>query len=125
VISARDIWVVGDDDKRTLAEHWDGSKWTRVLTPNAFKDWTRNGGLGAVSGSSSSNVWAVGHFQSGPDSLHTSTLVEHWDGTRWQLQPSPNGPPGAQGSVLSSRSPPSAMPAPWPSEATERVRFCR
>lgn len=97
VISADDIWVVGDDKKRTLAEHWDGSKWTRVPTPNAFKDRIRNSGLGAVSGSSSDNVWAVGSYQSGPTSLDTSTLVEHWDGARWQLQPSPNGPPGAQG----------------------------
>jgi hypothetical protein len=68
-----------------------------VPTPNAFKDRIRNSGLFAVAGSSSSNVWAVGEYQSGPDSLHTSTLVEHWDGARWQLQPSPNGPPGAQG----------------------------
>src|SRR6266567_1033836 len=97
VISARDIWVVGGSKRGTLAEHWDGSKWTIVPTPNAFKDRTRSSGLYAVSGSSSSNVWAVGEYQSGPTSLDTSTLVEHWDGARWQLQPSPNGPPGAQG----------------------------
>jgi hypothetical protein len=97
VISARDIWVVGDSKHRTLAEHWDGSKWTIVPTPNAFKGRTRNSGLAAVGGSSSSNVWAVGDYQSGAKSLDTSTLVEHWDGARWQLQPSPNGAPGAQG----------------------------
>ena len=97
VISARDIWVVGGSKRGTLAEHWDGSKWTIVPTPNAFKDRTRSSGLYAVSGSSSTNVWAVGQYQSGPTSLDTSTLVEHWDGARWQLQPSPNGPPGARG----------------------------
>jgi hypothetical protein len=104
VISARDIWVVGGrtaaespGKHRTLAEHWDGSKWTIVPTPNAFKDRIRDSGLAAVSGSSSSNVWAVGQYQSGPTSLDTSTLVEHWDGARWRLQPSPNGPPGARG----------------------------
>jgi hypothetical protein len=97
VISAHDIWVVGGEKHRTLAEHWDGSKWTIVPMPNAFKDRTRNSGLAAVSGSSSSNVWAVGAYQSGAKSLDTSTLVEHWDGARWQLQASPNGPPGAQG----------------------------
>jgi hypothetical protein len=68
-----------------------------VPTPNAFKDRIRNSGLFALAGSSSSNVWAVGEDQSGPDSLHTSTLVEHFDGARWQLQPSPKGPPGARG----------------------------
>src|SRR6266581_4095755 len=97
VISAHDIWVVGGSKHGTLAKHWDGSKWTIVPTPNAFKDRTRSSGLYAVSGSSSSNVWAVGQYQSGPTSLDTSTLVEHWDGARWQLQPSPNGPPGARG----------------------------
>ena len=104
VISAHDIWVVGGrtvaesaGKHRALAEHWDGSKWTIVPTPNAFKDRPRNSGLYAADGSSSNNVWAVGEYQSGPTSLDTSTLVEHWDGPRWQLQPSPNGPPGAQG----------------------------
>jgi hypothetical protein len=67
-----------------------------VPTPNAFKGRPRNSRLSAVSGSSSSNIWAVGNYQSGPTRLDTSTLVEHWDGTRWQVQPSPNGPPAAQ-----------------------------
>jgi len=99
VISARDIWVIGTRllphtvaTFRTLAEHWDGSKWTIVPTPNAFKGRTRNSVLSAVSGSSSGNVWAVGWYQSGPTGLDHSTLVEHWDGTRWQVQPSPDGP---------------------------------
>jgi len=103
VISAGDIWVAGTivarsaPGQRTLAEHWDGSGWTIVPTPNAFKDRLRNSHLSAVGGSSSSNVWAVGDYQSGTTGVETSTLIEHWDGSRWQLQPSPNGPPDAQG----------------------------
>ncbi len=38
----------------------------------------------------------MGHYQSGPTGLDISPLVEHWDGRRWQLQPSPN-PTGAHG----------------------------
>jgi hypothetical protein len=98
-ISAHDIWVVGTKltpkskpAERTLAEHWNGSKWTIVPTPNAFKGRTRKSSLHAVGGSSSSNVWAAGWYQSGPTGLDLSTLVEHWNGARWQVQPSPDGP---------------------------------
>jgi hypothetical protein len=73
-----------------------------VPTPYAINGWTRKTILFAVAGSSASDVWAVGWYQSGPIGLDTSTLVEHWDGARWQLQPSPNGPPGARGSDLSA-----------------------
>jgi hypothetical protein len=95
VISARDIWLMGAkgmEKYRALAEHWDGSKWTIVPTPNAINGRTRNNNLYAVGGSSSSNVWAVGWYQSGPLGIDHSTLVEHWDGTRWRVQPSPDGP---------------------------------
>jgi len=103
VISAHDIWVVGTKmptksalKRRTLAEHWNGSKWTIVPTPNAFKGRTRNSSLYAAGGSSSRNVWAVGWYQSGPTGLDESTLIEHWDGARWRVQPSPDGP-GSKG----------------------------
>jgi hypothetical protein len=70
-------------------------------------------GLDAVGGSSSSNVWAVGWHQSGPNGEHRSTLIEHWDGARWQLQPSPNGPAGARGEhrviAIAALSPTSAL----------------
>jgi hypothetical protein len=103
VISPRDIWVVGTrvaksaPRDRTLAEHWNGSTWKTVPTPNGFKGRPRSSGLSAVSGSSASNVWAVGDYQSGPTGTDTRTLVERWNGARWQVQPSPNGPSGAQG----------------------------
>jgi hypothetical protein len=102
-VSARDIWLVGEEgttksapEYHTLVEHWNGSKWTIVPAPYAYKDQKPNIGLSAVSGSSSSNVWAVGSYQSGPKDDDRSPLVEHWDGARWQLQPGPN-PPGPQG----------------------------
>ena len=34
----------------------------------------------------------MGWYQSGPTGDDYSTLMEHWDGTRWQVQPSPDGP---------------------------------
>ena len=115
-ISARDIWLVGEGGwlkYHTPVQHWNGAKWTVVPAPNAYQDQTPNIGLDAVSGSSSSNAWAVGWYQSGPNGRHRSTLIEHWDGARWQLQPSPNGPPGDRGEhrviAIAALSPTSAL----------------
>jgi hypothetical protein len=115
-ISARDIWLVGEGGGlkyHTPVEHWNGSKWTVVPAPNAYKAQRPNIGLDAVGGSSSSNVWAVGWYQSGPNGDHRSTLIEHWDGAQWQLQPSPNGPPGDRGEhrvlAIAALSPSSAL----------------
>ena len=99
VTSAHDIWVVGTKQVaksatkyRTLAEHWNGSKWTVVPTPQAFKGRTRNSNLYAAGGSSGNSVWAVGWYQSGPAGIDHSTLTEHWNGKRWLVRPSPDGP---------------------------------
>ena len=110
-VSVRDIWLVGEGG--APIERWNGSKWTIVPAPTAYKDQKPNIGLDAVSGSSSSNAWAVGWYQSGPNGTHRSTLIEHWDGARWQLQPSPNGPPGDRGEhrviAIAALSPTSAL----------------
>jgi len=110
-ISARDIWLVGEGG--APVQRWNGSKWTKVPAPSAYKDQSPNIGLDAVGGSSSSNAWAVGWYQSGPKGDKRSTLIEHWDGTRWQLQPSPNGPAADRGEhrviAIAAISPSSAL----------------
>jgi hypothetical protein len=66
-ISARDIWLVGEEGAskyHTPLEHWNGSKWTIVPAPDANKNPRSYIGLDAVVGSSSNNVWAVGWYQS-------------------------------------------------------------
>lgn len=45
--------------------------------------------LFGISGSSASDVWAVGYYQH--EGVHR-TLVEHFDGSMWSLVPSPNNP---------------------------------
>jgi hypothetical protein len=70
---------------RTLAEHWNGTSWSIVPTPNV--------GLGdnflqSVVAISPTAVWAVGHYDDGAG-LHR-TLIERWDGTAWTIVPSPN-----------------------------------
>lgn len=90
-LSTTDAWAVGDylsasgGGYQTLIEHWDGTTWSVVPSPNGA---TGDNFLNGVAAISSSDVWAVGaYYTSGqPD----QTLVEHWDGTAWSVVPSPN-----------------------------------
>jgi hypothetical protein len=89
-VSPTDVWLVGyvattKYETAQLVEHWDGSQWARVKTPDAG-----NGPLTGVSAVSASDVWAVG-WAGG------STLVEHWDGQAWTIEASPS--PGMESSL--------------------------
>jgi len=91
-LSAADVWVVGDQEGangkfETLAEHWDGSNWTVIRTPDPG---TSGNHLYAVQAVSSDNVWAAGMTLNGdsPD----QGLVEHWDGHQWSVVPLPAQP---------------------------------
>jgi hypothetical protein len=94
VISTNDIWAVGSytNSDRTLSQtltmHWDGTQWTVVPSPN--KD-VGNNKLTAVSGTSTSDVWAVGNF-SNTNSGTFQPLTEHWNGTQWTIVNSPVAP---------------------------------
>jgi len=87
VIADNDIWAVGFSDQvpappvvdSTLAEHFDGTRWSIVPTPPLPSG---NAELLGVAGAASNDVWAVGLSPSG-------ALVEHWDGTSWSLVSSP------------------------------------
>lgn len=70
----------------TLAEHWDGTSWTIVPSPNA--PGSRASILNAVSCSSTSACTAVGFYNARGD----KTLAIRWDGTGWTLQPTPGLP---------------------------------
>lgn len=83
-----DVWAVGDDfyntsggsQVLTLAEHFDGTRWTVVPTPSP----TADNDLAAVQVVGAKDVWAVGG-SGGPG----PALVEHWDGTRWSVASEP------------------------------------
>jgi hypothetical protein len=88
-IALNDVWAVGmfynnGGQYQTLTEHWNGSSWSVVPSPNQG---TTGSELHAVTAISSNDVWAVGHY--GCCNL-TNTLIEHWDGTQWSIVPSPN-----------------------------------
>src|SRR5215470_3798380 len=85
-LSACDVWAVGNyravptGPLLSLAEHWNGTAWKVVPTPDPG---TSINFLRAVSAFSASNVWAVGHADD-------STLILHWNGTAWAQKPSPS-----------------------------------
>jgi len=88
-LSPSDVWVVGDQEGQnnkfeTLAEHWDGSSWTVIPTPDPGSSGNQ---LYAVDAVSTDNVWAAGMQLSGdsPD----QPLVEHWNGKTWSVVPMP------------------------------------
>jgi hypothetical protein len=90
-ISATDIWAVGyyfdaNSHYQTLTEHWNGTSWTIIPSPNAPNSSDNN--LYGVSAVSSTEVWAVGVYYN--TSGTGQTLVERWNGSVWSIVPSPN-----------------------------------
>ena len=84
VVAANDIWAVGtsggiNNPRLTLTEHWNGTSWSLVSSPNVG---TSGSGLGAVAVVATNDVWAVGSFTT-PSAFET--LTEHWNGSSWQV----------------------------------------
>ena len=99
-VSASDAWAVGMQTTfygtDTLIEHWNGTNWSVVASPNPIAPDQRGYGnfLTGVSALSASDVWAVGSYYSGAD-FQSKTLAIHWNGAQWNVIPTPNpGTPG-------------------------------
>jgi hypothetical protein len=95
-IGPNNVWAVGSFEpwsggSRTLIEHWNGTSWSRVPSPNPGTD--SNGTLlTGVTAVSADEIWAVGYADPpGSDSAHPVTI--RWDGDRWTVvnSPSPRG----------------------------------
>jgi hypothetical protein len=97
-ISASDAWAVGTylnnttNAYDTLILHWNGTKWSQVTSPNPNP--TGENRLNAVSADGAKDVWAVGtlcSIASGQCAFtDESTLILHWNGTKWAQVTSPN-----------------------------------
>jgi hypothetical protein len=100
--AANDIWAVGWDADfalgitgRTLIEHWDGSHWRVVGSPNppaqagGSSDADSLWGVAAVG---RNDVWAVGSIGGTLDfSASTLPLIARWNGSGWAaVDASPN-----------------------------------
>jgi hypothetical protein len=97
-----DAWAVGDwhdhgntccpGPGHTVIEHWDGTAWTHVPSPDPGGD-ARDNALSGVAATSPGNAWAVGWSVSQSYTGGTGrskTLIEHWDGTSWVRVPAPS-----------------------------------
>ena len=91
VVSANDIWAVGSYSASSsgpdlnLAEHWNGSSWTVVSTPNptSYSNFFQK-----ATAISSSDLWAVGATSTDPNNYRT--MIEHWNGSVWSIVSSPS-----------------------------------
>jgi len=91
-VADNDVWAVGWafnaqlNAYRTVTEHWNGTRWSLVRSPNATNGYNLLNGLGVVS---ANDVWAVGQAANGST---YSTMIQHWNGTSWNIVSSPNVP---------------------------------
>jgi hypothetical protein len=95
-LTPRDVWAVGSRKRGpgfgTLTEHWNGTRWMVVASPSppVASNQRRDAILQAVTATSRNDVWAVGSSVIGVPAIASRTLIEHWNGQRWTIVPSPN-----------------------------------
>ena len=93
-ISSNDVWTVGSyynthrSQVQTLIEHWGGTSWSMVSSPNIGKGNKDDNHLRGVTAVSASDIWAVGEYNS--TTLGLQALIEHWNGSSWSLVKSPS-----------------------------------
>ena len=89
-----DVWVVGEGrhgdqydlgSERVRYMHWDGHTWSVIPAPKV----NGRAQIHAIVPSSPLDVWAVGDIESTDTTKGIQPLVEHWDGTKWSVAPSP------------------------------------
>jgi hypothetical protein len=90
VVAPNDVWAVGatitgvNGSGESLTEHWNGSEWSIVFSPNYFIGHTRVTGVSAVT---ANDVWASVEYD------EVLALVIHWDGSAWTFVYDSFGPP--------------------------------
>lgn len=103
-LSADEAWAVGHyragSTAQPLSMRWDGANWVLVAMPAP----PSSGGAPQVTlydahAFSSDDVWAVGSNPP-PSSTALETLAYRWDGSTWNIVPSPAGCCGAFGSAF-------------------------
>jgi alpha-tubulin suppressor-like RCC1 family protein len=90
-LSPTNVWAVGTANvtgpgQRTLIEHFNGSHWTIVPSPNPETGAGAFDELAGIAGTSPKDLWAVGTYSNG---TFLSPLFEHWNGTSWKFVAGP------------------------------------
>jgi hypothetical protein len=89
--AADDVWAVGSEgqpsfnDKQIEIQHWNGTAWSFVSPLQA----SFNNILSGVAAIASDDVWAVGDLSTGGTGRGRA-LVEHWNGSAWNLASIPD-----------------------------------
>ena len=96
-----DMWAVGysttlipggggvDGSRHTLTLHWNGANWSVVPSPDPLAAAANVvNQLNGVFALAPNDVWAVGY--SGGGNQPVTNLTLHWNGSAWQIVPSPN-----------------------------------
>jgi len=100
-VAPGDGWAVGfststsTDQDQSLIEHWNGTAWSIVPSPDPAGGSTGSDELWAIAAVSATNIWAAGEdFVQG---AAIQLLFAHYNGTRWTAVPPP---PDSGGTVL-------------------------
>ena len=91
-VGPADAWAVGNGTlasggERTLIEHFIGTSWAVVPSPDVFTGTGADDQLDGIGGISARDLWAVGFAFNG--SNLALPLLEHFNGTRWQSLAAP------------------------------------
>lgn len=98
-LAPNNVWAVGYYTAQfnstrpalTLIEHWDGTSWKVVPSPNVGPNSQyQSNQLYGITAISANDIWAYGSYFASDGSEQQSTLVEHWNGTSWTIVPSPS-----------------------------------
>jgi hypothetical protein len=93
-IASNDIWAGGYLEfpkagflTEPMAQHWDGKSWTLAPAPPNpdIYPYTGNSGLNQLAAVSSTNVWAISSLTD-PYTFYEKAVVQHWDGSKWNLE---------------------------------------
>jgi hypothetical protein len=96
--SCRAVGVsVSSSRVHALAEAWNGRKWVLQSTPSPAPGSFAS--LNSISCTAPDSCTAVGGFTKATENAQEEPLAEHWDGTNWAIQPTPN-PEAENGSAL-------------------------
>src|SRR5262249_2680872 len=92
--ASNDVWAAGHQTspsglQKTLIEHYDGTLWTIIPSPNPAAIAAY---LSSLTAFAPDNVWAAGYYIN--NSGIYRTLIEHWDGANWTIVTSPNSGAG-------------------------------
>jgi hypothetical protein len=85
-LSPSDVWAVGNSVDRvsgnynTLIEHWNGSAWSVVTSPNPSGSIYNF--LWGIVAASTNDIWVMGRAYTG--AIYPG-LFEHWDGSAWSI----------------------------------------